>query len=374
MPESYRRILRSIKRLKGPYILYNNSKFLDFTSNDYLGISNNPIVLENTLQQLNTAQHYGATSSRLLGGNHDLYEVLEKKLAHFLCKESALIFPSGYQLNTSIFKTFLTKNDIVFCDKYVHASIIDGLILAQVPFKRFKHNDLQHLTKLLAKYRHRYNQAWVVTESLFSMEGDICPLKEIVDLKKKYAFKLYLDEAHSIGILGNGKGLAHALTLNKHIDFLTITLGKAFGAHGACIATSTPNRDRIIENCRGFIYTTGLPSYSLAFISEALNYIQSKPDIGSELLHASHSLKLKLSHLNLTITGDSHILSVRFKDTKTVLNISHILNNHKVFALPIVHPTVPKHQPRIRLSITSHHKKSHFSELLTAFKQIPCIH
>lgn len=358
-----KRYLRDITRHKGAELIFKNSSYIDFASNDYLGFSNHPKILQDSLEKCKQAQHFGATSSRLLSGNYALYEEVEKNFASFLAKESALIFSSGYQLNVSLFKSLLSKDDIVFCDKLIHASIIDGLKLAESPFKRFKHNDIDHLEILLKKYRHQYKKAWIVVEGIYSMDGDLCPLKQIIKLKKKYDLCIYLDEAHSFGVLGNGKGLAFEKDCSQDIDLLSLTFGKSLGSQGACLLSTNEFRDVLTQKCRGLIYSTALPSFTLIYTLTALNFLKKNLTLGKEVLHKSYLLKSYLKNLPLTILGDSQILALVFNEKETLIACCNALQEHQLFALPIFHPTVPKTSPRIRLSITAHHQQKDFSLL-----------
>src|SRR5690606_2365620 len=245
---------------------------IDFSSNDYLGFSKNETIFKHAYDLLlkHHLKRNGATGSRLLSGNHTLYKIVEPALADFHRSEAALIFNSGYDANIGFFSSVPQRSDLILYDEYVHASIRDGIAMNNAKAHKFRHNDLESLEAMLE--RLEYNIVYVVTESVFSMDGDAPDLKKMTDLCKKYKAFLVVDEAHAVGVFGrHGEGLVQELGLEKKAFARIITFGKALGGHGAAVLGSHVLRQYLINFSRSFIYTTALPPHSLATIHSAYN-------------------------------------------------------------------------------------------------------
>lgn len=362
----YKRVLRPISNREKQKVTLNDQTLLDFSNNDYLGLSTNKNLIKESLERFKSIECFGSTSSRLLSGNTQQMHLLETLMANYLEKEDALLFCSGYQLNVSFFNAVTTKKTIVFCDKACHASILDGLKLANCVVKRFANNKVSHLIKLLNKYRHQFEEAWLVVESVYSMDASCAPLKEFVELKKEYNLKLYVDEAHSFGIFGQGKGLSAHLNVLDQVDCLAIPCGKALGAHGAILVCSRTIKESLINCCRGFIYSTALPSTSIIFLSLALEHIIKNPSKGQILLKKVNNYKKKVCDLGFKVLGDSHILPILIKDTESCIQASKYLLKSNLYILPIVHPTVAQHAPRLRISLSLNHQDSDLNHLTVA--------
>jgi len=262
-----------------------SDNLVDFSSNDYLGFAENETIYANTFQlslTKNISQN-GASGSRLLSGNHPLYKELEEYLAKFHKTKSALVFNSGYDANIGFFSAVPQRTDIIFFDEYIHASIRDGIKMSNAKSYKFKHNDLEDLILGIERSRNAIQanenvEFYIVTESVFSMDGDSPDLKKLAEFSTKEGLHLIVDEAHAIGVFGqNGAGLVQELGIEKQLFARIITFGKALGCHGAAILGSEELKTFLINFARSFIYTTGLPPHSVATILSSYTYL-SEPD------------------------------------------------------------------------------------------------
>ncbi len=344
------RKLISLKK-SGKYIFEDNKKYLNLSSNDYLGIAEDRKILKNFLKIADFSM--GSASSRLLTGSSYVYAKLECILAALYRKDKALIFNSGYHANTGIMSALLSKRDAVFCDKLNHASILDGIKLSEAKMFRYKHLDYEHLEELLQKNRNEYDTAIIVTESLFSMDGDIADLNKLVEIKKKYNAILVVDEAHAFGVYGNrGLGLAEVQGCIDEIDILIATFGKAIGSMGAFCTGHDVLINYLINKCRPLIFSTAIPEINIAFsyyvITEVIPNLRNERQ---ELLKTSDKLREKLFSLGLKTMGSSHIVPVILGENKIAVEASKELINNGYYLLPIRHPTVAQNTARVRISL-----------------------
>ncbi len=344
------RKLISLKK-SGKYIFEDNKKYLNLSSNDYLGIAEDRKILKNFLKIADFSM--GSASSRLLTGSSYVYAKLECLLAALYRKDKALIFNSGYHANTGIMSALLSKRDVVFCDKLNHASILDGIKLSEAKMFRYKHLDYEHLEELLQKNRNEYDTAIIVTESLFSMDGDIADLNKLVEIKKKYNAILVVDEAHAFGVYGNrGLGLAEVQGCIDEIDILIATFGKAIGSMGAFCTGHDGLINYLINKCRPLIFSTAIPEINIAFsyyvITEVIPNLRNERQ---ELLKTSDKLREKLFSLGLKTMGSSHIVPVILGENKIAVEASKELINNGYYLLPIRHPTVAQNTARVRISL-----------------------
>ena len=344
------RKLISLKK-SGKYIFEDNKKYLNLSSNDYLGIAEDRKILKNFLKIADFSM--GSASSRLLTGSSYVYAKLECILAALYRKDKALIFNSGYHANTGIMSALLSKRDVVFCDKLNHASILDGIKLSEAKMFRYKHLDYEHLEELLQKNRNEYDTAIIVTESLFSMDGDIADLNKLVEIKKKYNAILVVDEAHAFGVYGNrGLGLAEVQGCIDEIDILIATFGKAIGSMGAFCTGHDVLINYLINKCRPLIFSTAIPEINIAFsyyvITEVIPNLRNERQ---ELLKTSDKLREKLFSLGLKTMGSSHIVPVILGENKIAVDASKELINNGYYLLPIRHPTVAQNTARVRISL-----------------------
>lgn len=247
--------------VQGKYIEVEGRQLLNLNSNDYLGLLAEPQLWQRFIEEEGKRRYPSSGSSRLLTGNSPVAQQFESELANAYGLESALLWDSGYHANTGIPPVLALPNTLFIADKLVHASIIDGLRLSGAPFQRYRHNDLSHLRKILSRYADQYDTLWLITESLFSMDGDIAPLQELVALKEEYPhLYIYVDEAHAVGLFGpKGLGLAAEMGVTGEIDLLVGTLGKALGSVGAYSLQSDTLRQLLVSKARSLIFSTALP-------------------------------------------------------------------------------------------------------------------
>ncbi len=344
------RKLISLKK-DGKYIFDGNKKYLNLSSNDYLGIAEDRKILKKFLKIADFSM--GAASSRLLTGSSYVYAKLECLLSALYRKDRSLIFNSGYHANTGIMSALLSKKDVVFCDKLNHASILDGIKLSEAKMFRYKHLDYNHLEELLQKNRNDYETAIIVTESLFSMDGDIADLNKLIELKNKYNAILVVDEAHAFGVYGNrGLGLAEEQNCIEDIDLIVGTFGKAIGSMGAFCTGHEVLINYLINKCRPLIFSTAIPEINIAFsyyvITEVIPNLKKER---KELIKTSAKLRESLVSYGLKTTGSSHIVPVILGENQTAVNVSKELINNGYYLLPVRYPTVATNSARIRISL-----------------------
>ncbi|MFH1759514.1 MAG: 8-amino-7-oxononanoate synthase [bacterium] len=357
------RSLNPITSRKNGKIIIDSREYTDFSSNDYLGLAGHSYILEKTQTALKDFTA-GSSGSRLMGGDWEIHHELEEKTAEFKNKESALIFNSGYQLNVGFFKTLLSKQDAVFSDKLCHASILDGIKLSDAAHFRFKHNDMEHLEALLKKHRGSHKDCCLVTESIFSMDGDRAPLKDSVELKNKYNCRLLLDEAHATGVFGtNGSGMAEELGLTGEIDYLMGTFSKALGGFGAYLAASSRLKDFFINKCTSFIYSTSLPPHVIAGNLAAMDLVKNEPARRMQLLERAEMFRNSLTNKGFMIRGDSQIVPVVLGDVENAGTLSEKLKQKGYWVMPVRPPTVPEGEARLRFSLNYHHTEETLKNL-----------
>lgn len=358
------RILKPILRRKGNKIIFNNKEYIDFSSNDYLGLSCHPKLIA---EIKNAADTYGTGScaSRLLSGDFELHHFLEEKVAQFKNKEAALIFNSGYQANIGIISALYGKGDCIFSDRLNHASLIDGILLSGARIFRFKHNDTGHLETLLKKERDKFGKALIVTESVFSMEGDVPDLKELVRLKEKYNCVILIDEAHATGIFGPcGAGVVEREELQDRVDFIMGTFSKALAGFGAYLAASKKTVDFLVNTCRSFIYSTALPPAIIMCNLKSIELVKEEPYRREKLLETADYFRDALKAQGLAVKGCSQIVPVIVRDNFKAVALAKRLQEKGYWVLPIRPPTVPANEARIRFSLTFHHDKKILQRLI----------
>lgn len=341
---SHFRNLKNFEKKDEKYIYYKGKKLLNLSSNNYLNIADNQAITQEFLDNVGNRYSFGSASARLLTGTLPVYQELEELLSSLYGKESALLYNSGYHANVGISSALNQKGDVVFSDKLNHASIIDGMRLSEGKFFRFPHNDMYALEKLLERERKNFNNAFIITESVFSMDGDIEDLKKIVELKKKYNCIMIIDEAHAFGVFGeNGLGVAEELGIIDDVDLLVGTFGKAIGSMGAFVTGSKTMIDFLINKSRSFIFSTALPPINIAF---------SKWIIETQISKTAQKRKNMLN-LAKKFGSQSHIIPVVIGENKDTVDLCEVLFHNGYFTLPIRPPTVPVGTSRLRLSLTA---------------------
>jgi len=296
----------------------------------------------------------GSGSSRLLTGNHPAYISLENKLAEWYGTESALVFDSGYHANIGILPALTTSKDLILADKLVHASLIDGIRLSSTECVRFRHNDFEQLEAILEKRRSDYEQVFIVTESVFSMDGDRADLPKLVALKKKYDALLYVDEAHAVGVRGErGLGLAEEQGVLPDIDLLVGTFGKAVASQGAFVACNSILREYLVNTMRPLIFSTALPPASVRWTEFVMERLKGQNNERKYLDGISACLRADLASAGLKTAGESHIVPLITGDNAKAVRLSAYLQENGFFVLPIRTPTVPAGSERLRFSLTT---------------------
>jgi len=357
------RILRPADLRKGGKIYFDGKEFFDFSSNDYLGLSNHPRFKEAAKKAV---ENFGtsASASRLLSGDLKIFHQLEEAVAKFKGKEAALVFNSGYQANMGVISALYGRDDAIFCDRLSHASIIDGITLSGAKLFRFKHNDLEHLKSLLKKNAGKFKNNLIATETIFSMDGDRCPLKELVEIKNKYGCSLFADEAHATGIFGiSGSGIVEQEGLSQHVDLIMGTFSKALGSFGAYLACAENIKQYLINTCRSFIYSTALPPAVIAVNMEALNIVKDEPHRRQILLANADYFREKLQMAGLDVRGSSQIIPLIIGDAEKAVEISELLKRDGYWVLPIRPPTVPANESRLRFSLSFDHSRDVLQKL-----------
>ncbi|TPN87606.1 aminotransferase class I/II-fold pyridoxal phosphate-dependent enzyme [Aquimarina algicola] len=352
------------------------NNWVDFSSNDYLGFAVSQSIFENTqdiLAEQNIIQN-GATGSRLLSGNYDLYDKVETYLADFHDAPSALLFNSGYDANIGFFSAIPQRGDFILYDEFIHASIRDGVQMCNAKSYKFSHNDLNDLQKKLEQLHSKNNdniqefEIYVVTESVFSMDGDMPDLQGIVNLCAQYHAHLIVDEAHATGVFGNqGKGIVQHLGLEKNIFARINTFGKAIGCHGAIILGSEELKAYLVNFARSFIYTTGLPPHSVATILSA--YQELEHSLAIQKLHNNIAwFNQKLDETGLKqnfIKSDSAIHCCILSGNENVKQIALQIQDKGFDVKPILSPTVPEGKERLRFCLHAYNSEEEISEVLS---------
>ncbi|MDP3803945.1 MAG: 8-amino-7-oxononanoate synthase [Candidatus Omnitrophota bacterium] len=362
--EGLYRKLRRVEGEQGPTLILDGREVLNLSSNNYLGLANHPALREAAKEAMD---RYGCGSgaSRLISGNMTLHLELEEKVAALKGTEAALVFNSGYQANIGIVSSLCGRQDAVFSDRLNHASIIDGAILSGSKLFRFSHNDLGRLESILKKERSRFKKGLIITETVFSMDGDKPPLKELADLKDKYDCLLMVDEAHATGIYGkSGSGMVEEYGLVNRVDLIMGTFGKALGGFGAYLASSKSMVDYLINTCRSFIYSTSLPPAIAACDLAAIGLIKEEPHRRKKLLDLARYFRDELKSMGLNVKGDSQIVPVMIGENGKTCEAAKKLQKRGYWILPIRPPTVAAGQARLRFSLTFNHDKEILQRLL----------
>ena len=354
---------RTISSAQGPIIFIEGKKFLNFSSNDYLGFANNGELKRYMIKAIKE-YGIGAGSSQLVVGHLEPHERLEKKLAKFFNKKAALIFSSGYHANLAIASALINKNTIILQDKYNHASLIDSALLSKGKLVRYRHCDLKHLKSLLEKYKN--SELIVMTDGVFSMDGDCSPLSEISKLCRQHNALLVVDDAHGVGVLGkNGAGLVEEMNLEKKVDLLIGTFGKSFGAAGAFIVGNETIIEVFIQKARTYIYTTALLPSLAATITHTLKMIKESDSLRLHIRElVAHYKKLSKNAEIYTSKFDNHIQPLVVGGANEAVQLSKALYKKNILVPAIRPPTVPKDTSRLRISITAAHTKKDISMLV----------
>lgn len=359
------RELTSFVPQDGMILRNKKTEYVNFSGNDYLGLSNHPEVLKRA-NDYTATYGAGATASRLVNGTFPIHRQLEKKFASTFGWESALLFNSGFQANSTIISTLADRHSLILADKLSHSSLLQGSVSSRATFRRFDHLSIADLNEQLERAsQESYSRIFVLTESLFSMDGDRSDLKATAALCEKYDAWLFVDDAHAVGVWGpQGLGLASGIS---GVDMVLGTCGKAFGGFGAFLLCSSKMRDYLINFCPGFIYTTALPPSIIGSVEASLELIP-KMDAERKQLYAHIQTVCNGIEQAGFMTGgsDSQIIPIIVGKEQKAIELSEYLKEEGFLATAIRPPTVPKGSSRIRITLSSKHTDQQISDFLTA--------
>jgi len=346
--------------------VFNN--LVDFSSNDYIGFSKSESIFKLTHAYLleNEIFQNGASGSRLISGNHSLYQIAETFIAEFHDAESALIFNSGYDANVGFFSAVPQRNDVILYDELSHASIRDGIVMSNAKSYKFNHNDFEDLERLIQKFPN--TNIYIVTETVFSMDGDSPNLEELADLSEKHNCYLVVDEAHTLGVFGDkGEGLIQYLNLHNRVFARIMTFGKGLGCHGSVILGSTDLKEYLVNFARSFIYTTGLSPHSVATILVAYQQLQIEKETIEKLRQNIVLFNQQKSLLGLKpmfVRSKSAIQSAIVPGNENAKQLAQQLQDKGFDIKAILSPTVPEGQERLRFCIHSYNSEEEINQVL----------
>lgn len=356
--------LRSLPdvRHEGKYIISGESRMLNLSSNDYLGLASDPDcrLMADFLEEagqagLSSETLLSSVSSRLLTGTYNVHSRLEEKLCELSGKEAALVLSSGYHMNIGILPAVADAGTLILADKLVHASIIDGIRLSSAKAVRYRHQDLERLDALVSRYSLEYSRIIIVTESIFSMDGDVSDLKALADIKRRHpGVMLYVDEAHAVGARGEtGMGVAQEQGVINDIDFLCGTFGKALASVGAYVLCSRTMRQYLVNRMRSLIFTTALPPLNMLWTLCVLENLEAMSDRRERLAANAAAVRASLEAAGLECPSQSHIIPVMAGESERALDMAGEMQRKGFYLLPVRPPTVPEGTSRLRISLTA---------------------
>jgi len=362
-------LLRSLLPLEGlqrGVVKAKGKPLIDFSSNDYLGMAGHPALIEGAKKAMQK-WGAGARASRLMSGDMEIHHSLESAIAVLKGTEEGLLFGSGYLANIGIIPALCGRNDVIYSDRLNHASIVDGILLSRARFFRFRHNDLNHLEELLKSHRSRYRRALIVIESLYSMNGDLAPVSEFLELKRRYGTILMIDEAHATGVFGSkGEGII-GRTEAGAVDLIMGTFGKALGGYGAFVALSNQIKRFLLNRARTLIFSTALPPAVIGANLAAVKLLEEEPEHRSRVCELATKFRKALKEdMGINTPSESQIVPVIVGESLDALKLAESLLDAGFFVRAIRPPTVPKGTARIRLSLTAKHSSEDLSHLLEA--------
>ncbi|CDE88986.1 TPA: 8-amino-7-oxononanoate synthase [Candidatus Gastranaerophilales bacterium HUM_20] len=357
---SHFRNIKNFENKDEKYIYFNGKKLINLSSNNYLGLADNKRITEAFFNSGGDKYSFGSASARLLTGTLPVYKELEKLISRLFKTDKTLLFNSGYHANVGINSSLASGGDVIFSDKLNHASIIDGMQLSKAKFFRYRHNDMENLENFLIKERKNFKNAIIVSESVFSMDGDIADLRKLVELKQKYNCILVLDEAHAFGVFGKtGLGVCENLEITDKVDLIVGTFGKAIGSMGAFATGKKELIEYLINKARSFIFSTALPPVNIAF---------SKFIIENEL-PKTYDKRMRMLELGRKAGSESHIIPVVIGGNKETVDTCEVLFHNGYFTLPIRPPTVPERTSRLRISLTTEINEKELFDAISLAKQ-----
>jgi len=368
-----RALWRTRQQLNSPQsveVIRGSNRFLNFCSNDYLGLANHPRLKEAAVTASKT-WGAGSGASHLVCGHQASHHRLEEELADFVGAQSALLFSTGYMANLAIPQSFLSRNDLLVQDKLNHASLIDSASLCRATFKRYRHNDINHLQKTLNT--EKYRRTLISVDAVFSMDGDQAPITQLSDIAEENQAVLLIDDAHGFGVLGEqGRGSYSANRLIPNGPRLMLgTLGKALGSFGAFVAGDRVYIDHLKQFARAYTYTTALPPAVAEASRTALSILQDEPWRQEQLHQNIEYFRKCVADIGLELmSSQTPIQPLVLGDEKNALAASQILENMGIWVSAIRPPTVPADTARLRITLTAEHKREHIDQLLEGLQQI----
>jgi len=364
------RKLNIVESAQGTHLEIKGKTYLSFCSNNYLGLANNPLVIK-AVKDAVGKYGWGVGASRLVSGNMRLHEVLEGEISKLKGKEASIVFPTGYMANIGTISSLVSKGDLVICDKLNHASIIDGCRLSGADFRVYPHCDMEKLENILKK-SSKYSRKLIVTDTVFSMDGDIAPLPDIVRIAHKYKAMVMVDEAHGTGVFGKrGGGVVEHFNLSKKVDIVMGTLSKAVGSLGGYVSGDEDLINFLRNKARLFMYTTALPPAVCAASIAGIKLIQKNPLLRTSLWNNVRYLKekLELLHFNV-IPSESPIFPILMGDAKKAVDVSKLLYKKGILIPAIRPPTVPAKSSRLRMTVMSTHTRKDLERLLEVLSDV----
>ncbi|SDK69190.1 glycine C-acetyltransferase [Natronincola ferrireducens] len=352
-------------------VVLNGQRVINLSSNNYLGFANHPQLKKAAVEAVEK-YGVGAGAVRTIIGNMDLHEQLEEILAEFKREEAVMTFQSGFNCNAGTIQAVTEKGDLIVSDELNHASIIDGARLSRADKTVFKHADMNHLEEVLKNNRDKYRNLLIITDGVFSMDGDIAPLPEIVDLAEKYGAMTYVDDAHGSGVLGeSGRGTVDHFHLHGRVDFTIGTLSKAIGVIGGYVAGSNTMKEWLSHRGRPLLFSTSLPPAAVGAIIEAVKLLMSTTEYTDRLWDNAKYFKEKISRLGFNIgNSQTPITPVIIGEEGKAMEFSKKLFENGVFVSGIVFPTVPKGTGRVRCMVTAAHTKEQLDRAVDVFKKV----
>jgi 8-amino-7-oxononanoate synthase len=359
---------RKLESAQDSEVVVNGKRVIMIGSNNYLGLTNHPRVKEAAIKAIERFG-CGCAGSRFLNGNLEMHEELESKLARFFRKEAALVFATGYQTNLGSISALLGRTDVAIIDKYDHASIIDGCRLSFGQVKKYRHNDMKDLERVLEATKDKGKL--IIVDGIFSMEGDIADLPNIVRLAKAYGARVMVDDAHSIGVLGaGGRGTAEHFGLEDQVDLIMGTYSKSLAAIGGFVAGSREVIDFIKHIGRSMIFSASLPPPLVASVSAALDIIEEQPQLRTQLWKNTHKMLKSYKELGYdTGVSETPVIPIIIRDSMKVYAICKLLFENGVFVNPVVSPAVPPGRELLRTSYMATHTEEQLDRVLGAFEK-----
>ncbi len=366
-----RRAMRVVERGAGAQITLDGAPAIDFSSNNYLGIANDPRVAQAAATQLLQSHTTGSAAARLISGTHPAHAELERDLARFKGSEAALLFASGYAANTGTIPVVVGKHDAIYADELNHASLIDGARLSRAEVRVFPHTDLNALRAMLQDDAGKFRRQMIVVDGVFSMDGDLFPLDELVPVAREYGAWTYVDDAHATGILGaHGRGSAEHFGVEDEIDIVMGTLGKAIGTAGAFISGSATLIEYLMNRARAFIFTTAAPPALAAATREAIRIVRDEPWRRQRLAQNARLLRDGLRDIGHLAGGDQdgYIVPVVLGDAERTAAIGRALCERGFLVGAVRPPTVPRGRSRLRITVSTSHTREQISGLVEALR------